>query len=108
MHYKVLFRIEKKELLNKLKAKISNLQSYMDSEGHTLEIEIVCLGDIVEHFKDDYSDLVSDKWDVALCANSLRGSNMEPINNKNVRTVKAGIGEIIEKKAAGWIEFTIE
>ena len=45
---------------------------------------------------------------MALCNNALNNHDMEPINDRNIRTVKAGIGEIIEKKAEGWIEFTIE
>lgn len=33
---------------------------------------------------------------------------MEDINESNIRTVRAGIGEIITKKAQSYIEYTIE
>lgn len=106
--YKVIFRIEKIELLEKLKKKIKNLRDYMESEDKGLEIEIVFSGNVVEHFKGDYSDFIDPSLDVALCNNALKASEMEPINDRNIRTVKAGIGELVEKKAAGWIEFTVE
>lgn len=108
MKYQVLFRIEKLELIDKLKNKIKNLQAYMDEKGDELDIEIVFSGPVVNHFKEDYSDFIHHDWDVALCANALKGAEMEDITDRNVRTVKAGIGEIIEKKSQGWIEFTIE
>lgn len=80
----------------------------MDENGHELEIEVVFSGDVVEHFKDGRNDFKGDTLDIALCANALNGASMKPINVDNIRTVSAGIGEIIEKKAQGWIEFTIE
>lgn len=106
--YKVLFRIEKIDLINKLKGKLRNLKKYMEDKEENLLIEIVFAGDVVEHFKGDYSDFLDPSLDIALCNNALRGYGMEPINDRNIRTVKAGIGEIIEKKAMGWIEYTIE
>lgn len=108
MKYRVIFRIEKIELVEKLKTKIKNLRTYMDDMGHELEIEVVFSGNVVNYFKGNYSDFLDPKLDIALCNNALRGADMEPINDRNIRTVKAGIGEIIEKKAADWIEFTIE
>lgn len=108
MKYKVLFRIEKLELIDKLKNKIKNLRNYMDEDGHEYAIEIVFSGDVVKHFEGDYSDFIDPKLDVALCNNALNNHGIKPINDRNIRTVKAGIGEIIEKKAEGWIEFTIE
>ena len=107
MKYKVLFRIEKLKLIDKLKNKIKNLRNYMD-EGYEYDIEIVFSGDVVKHFEGDYSDFIDPKLDVALCNNALNNHGIEPINDRNIRTVKAGIGEIIEKKAEDWIEFTIE
>lgn len=108
MKYNVIFRIEKIELIDKLHKKIKNLRNYMESEGHELNIEIVFSGDVVEHFKGDYSDFIDPDLDVALCNNALGEADMDPINDRNVRTVKAGIGELIEKKSQGYIEFTIE
>lgn len=108
MHYQVIFRIEKLELIDKLHNKIKNLKTYMEDEGHSLDIEVVFSGDVVRHFAEDYSDFIAEDLDIALCANALKGQDMDAINDRNVRTVKAGIGEIIEKKAAGWNEFTIE
>ncbi len=108
MKYKVLFRIEKLKLVDKLKNKIKNLRTYMDREGYEYEIEIVFSGDVVKHFEGDYSDFIDPDLDVALCNNALNNHDIKPINDRNIRTVKAGIGEIIEKKSAGWIEFTIE
>lgn len=108
MKYKVLFRIEKLKLVDKLKNKIKNLRSYMDGEAHEYEIEIVFSGDVVKHFEGDYSDFIDPDLDVALCNNALNNHDINPINDRNIRTVKAGISEIIEKKSAGWIEFTIE
>ena len=53
MKYKVLFRIEKLKLIDKLKNKIKNFRKYMDDEGHEYAIEIVFSGDIVKHFEGD-------------------------------------------------------
>ncbi|NLW52687.1 MAG: hypothetical protein GXY87_04925 [Tissierellia bacterium] len=108
MHYKVLFRVEKYDLLEKLKKKIKNLNKYMEDDGHTLDIEVVFSGDVVKHFQGDRNDFLGEDLDIALCANALKAESMEPINNDNIRTVSAGIGEIIEKKSQGWIEFTVE
>lgn len=106
--YRVLFRIEKIELIDKLKGKITNLKKYMADEGKSLAITIVFAGNVVQHFQTEDSFFDDDTLDVALCRNALLGSNMTEIHKRNIRTVKAGIGEIIEKKAAGWIEYTIE
>lgn len=108
MDYNILFRIEKLSLVDKLKLKLENLKNYMDQEGHTYKLEVVFAGDVVKHFKGDYSDFIAPDLDVALCNNALNHQDMAPINDRNIRTVKAGIGEIIEKKAQGWIEYTIE
>ncbi|WP_425539225.1 hypothetical protein [Microaceticoccus formicicus] len=108
MKYSVLFRIEKIELLEKLRTKIKNLRNYMEEEKHEFEIEIVFSGNVVEYFKGDYSEFLDPKLDIILCNNALKNANMEPISDQNIRTVRAGIGEIIVKKAEGWIEFTIE
>lgn len=106
--YRVLFRIEKPELIDKLKAKITNLRHYMESEKKKLVIEVVFSGPVVNYFKGDYSDFKDPDLDIALCHNALTGAKMDDIFDENIRTVKAGIGEIIEKKAEGWIEYTIE
>ena len=108
MKYKVIFRIEKLELIEKLHRKIKNLRQYMIDEGHDLEIEIVFSGDVVMYFKGDYSDFIDPDLDVALCNNALNGHGMKEIYDRNIRTVKAGIGEIIERKKDGFIEYTIE
>lgn len=108
MKYRVIFRIEKIELVDKLKTKIKNLRKYMEDEGHDLEIEVVFSGDVVNYFKGDYEDFIDPELDIALCNNALNGQDMEPIFDRNIRTVKAGIGELIERQAEGWIEFTIE
>lgn len=108
MEFRVLFRIEKHELVGKLHTKIKNLRNYMEEEGHDLKIEIVFSGNVVKLFKNDYSEFLDPSLDVVLCNNALKTAEMDPINYKNIRTVKAGIGEIIERKATGWIEFTIE
>lgn len=106
--YCVLFRIEKLELIEKLKGKITNLRRYMAEENKQLSVMVVCAGNVVQHFKQPDVFFEDDTLDIVLCANALRGSEMVPIQHKNIRTVKAGIGEIIEKKAVGWIEYTIE
>lgn len=108
MHYQVLFRLEKRELIDKLHKKIKNLRNYMETQGHNLEVEVVIASDAIEHFKGDYSDFIDATLDIALCANALQSAQMEPIYDRNIRTVPAAIGEIVEKKAVGWIEFTIE
>ncbi|MDO4719849.1 MAG: hypothetical protein Q4A78_04230 [Peptostreptococcaceae bacterium] len=108
MHYKVLFRIEKMDLIEKLKHKIANYRKYCQETGDTAEIEVVFAGDVVSYFKDKDNELVGTDLDLALCHNALLGSGMEDISYKNVRTVSAGIGEIIRRKAEGYIEYTIE
>lgn len=112
MHYKVLFRIEKYPLLEKLIHKIRNYKKYCDEVGDTCEIEVVFAGDVVKHFANLNEGLVTEllygDLDLALCHNALSGCNMADINKSNIRTVKAGIGEIITKKAQGYIEYTIE
>lgn len=108
MHYKVLFRIEKIALIEKLKNKIVNYRRYLSETGDTAEIEVVFAGDVVRYFKDLDNDLTGTDLDLALCHNALTGQGMEDIRYKNIRTVRAGIGEIITKKAEGFIEYTIE
>lgn len=108
MHYRVIFRLEKIELIDKFHSKLKNCRDYMSEEGHQLETEVVCAGPVVNHFMHDYSDFIDVQLDVALCNNALKAANMEPLFDRNIRTVKAGIGELVEKKAAGWIEVTIE
>lgn len=51
--YKVLFRIEKIDLINKLKGKLRNLKKYMEDKEdkeENLLIEIVFACDVVEQF----------------------------------------------------------
>lgn len=108
MHYRVLFRIEKLHLIEKLQHKITNYKKYCEETGDTAEIEVVCAGDVVAYFKNLENDLTGSDIDIALCHNALSGQKMEDIQYKNIRTVRAGIGEIITRKAEGFIEYTIE
>ena len=108
MHYKVLFRIEKFNLIDKLKHKITNYKRYCEETGDTAEIEVVFAGDVVKYFENFENDFTDSGLDIALCHNALTGQNMPDINYKNIRTVRAGIGEIISRKAEGFIEYTIE
>lgn len=108
MHYRVLFRIEKLHLIEKLQHKISNYKKYCKDIGDTAEIEVVCAGDVVSYFKNLENEFTGSDIDIALCHNALSGQNMDDIHYKNIRTVKAGIGEIITRKAEGFIEYTIE
>ena len=50
MHYKVLFRIEKLQLITKLQSKLVNYRNYCKETGDTAEIEIVFAGDVVQYF----------------------------------------------------------
>ena len=108
MHYKVLFRIEKFNLIDKLKHKITNYKRYCEEMGDTAEIEVVFAGDVVKYFENLENEFADSGLDIALCHNALTGQNMPDINYKNIRTVRAGIGEIISRKAEGFIEYTIE
>ncbi len=108
MKYPVLFRIEKKELVDKLFSKIMNLQEYFKDSGHILQIEVVFSGDVVTHFKDNRGRFYRSDLDIVLCHNALQKAGMSDIFERNIRTVRAGIGEIVEKKAQGYIEITIE
>jgi len=63
---------------------------------------------VVSYFKNLENDFIDSDIDIALCHNALSGQNMDDICHKNIRTVKAGIGEIITRKAEGFIEYTIE
>ena len=108
MHYKVLFRIEKFNLIDKLKHKITNYKRYCEELGDTAEIEVVFAGDVVKYFESLENDFTDSGLDIALCHNALTGQNMPDINYKNIRTVRAGIGEIISRKAERFIEYTIE
>lgn len=112
MYYKVLFRIEKYKLMEKLLHKIRNYKRYCEEMNDSCEIEIVFAGDVVKHFADleneFVSELISQDVQIALCHNALSGCEMEDINHLNIKTVRAGIGEIITKKSQGYIEYTIE
>jgi len=108
MHYKVLFRIEKLHLIAKLQNKLFNYRNYCKETGDTAEIEIVCAGDVVRYFQNLENDFTESGCDIALCHNALSGQGMGDIRYKNIRTVRAGIGEIIKRKAEGFIEYTIE
>ena len=108
MHYKVLFRIEKFQLIAKLQNKLTNYQNYCKEMGDTAEIEIVFAGDVVQYFQNLDNEFTELDADIALCHNALSGQGMEDIQYKNIRTVRAGIGEIIKRKAEGFIEYTIE
>ena len=108
MHYKVLFRIEKLRLISKLQNKLTNYQNYCKEMGDTAEIEIVFAGDVVQCFQNLDNEFTELDADIALCHNALSGQGMEDIQYKNIRTVRAGIGEIIKRKAEGFIEYTIE
>jgi len=108
MHYKVLFRIEKIRLIAKLQNKLFNYRNYCKETGDTAEIEIVFAGDVVQYFKNLENDFTDCGCDIALCHNALAGQGMGDIQYKNIRTVRAGIGEIIKRKAEGFIEYTIE
>ncbi|AGT45132.1 hypothetical protein [Treponema pedis] len=101
----VLFRIEKANLFEKLLVKLKNFDRYCAEENIDAHIEIVCAGDIVNNFRSLNNELIGTGYDVALCKNALGG---DEINYKNVRTVRAGIGEIIVKKSQGYVEYTIE
>lgn len=79
MKFQVIFRIEKIELIDKLRNKMKNLKNYMQDEGHELEIEVVFSGNVVRYFTGDYSDFIDEDMDIALCANALSGEEMEPI-----------------------------
>lgn len=107
MHYKVLFRIENYDLMEKLKQKIANYKKYCEETGDTAFIEVVFAGAAVKHFENPENNLLDEDIGIALCKNALNGSGMKEINFKNIRTVKAGIGEIIKRKAEGFIEYTI-
>lgn len=76
--------------------------------GDTAEIEIVFAGDVVQYFQNLDNEFTELDVDIALCHNALSGQGMEDIRYKNIRTVRAGIGEIIKRKAEGFIEYTIE
>ncbi len=108
MHYKVLFRIEKLDLISKLKNKIYNYENYCKEIGDTAEIEVVCAGNVVKYFENLENDFTALNLDIALCHNALLGQGMKDVQYKNIRTVRAGIGEIIKRKAEGFIEYTIE
>lgn len=108
MHYRVIFRIEKYECVEKLKQKIQNYNRYCEEMGDTAEIEVVFAGDVVSYFKNPDNEFTKMNLKVALCHNALSGQGMEDIEYENITTVRAGIGEIIRRKAEGFIEYTIE
>lgn len=119
MHYKVLFRVEKYDLMDKLKHKVRNFRRYLVEMGDTAEIEVVFAGGVVKHFCDlsvlqshelEGGELLGANPDIrlALCHNALSGSEMDDIDEGNIRTVRAGVGEVIRLKSLGYIEYTIE
>lgn len=112
MHYKVLFRIEKYPLMDKLLGKIYNFRKYCEETGDSAEIRVVMAGDVVRHFEQMDSELVQNlinqDLSIALCHNALSGYGMNDIQYNNISTVRAGIGEIIRCKSQGYIEYTIE
>ena len=73
MHYKVLFRIEKFNLIDKLKHKITNYKRYCEETGDTAEIEVVFAGDVVKYFENFENDFTDSGLDIALCHNALTG-----------------------------------
>lgn len=108
MHYRVIFRIEKLELIEKLKQKIVNFKKYCEETSDTYEIETVFAGNVVQYFKVSDDFFVDSDIKVKLCRNALLGSDMQIINYKNIETVIAGVGEIVKRKSEGWVEYTIE
>ena len=44
------------------------------------------------------NDLLKLEADIALCNNALLSNDIKPINYQNIRTVVAGIGEILVRK----------
>lgn len=107
MEYKVLFRIEKLRLVEKLKGKITNYRKYLVESGDTAQIEIVASGDIVD-YKFNLDEFFQDKsLKIKLCNNAL-GGKKPAYQMDNIEVVPAGIGQIIKRKAEGWIEYTIE
>ena len=72
------------------------------------KLKLFLPGDVVKYFENLENDFTDSGLDIALCHNALTGQNMPDINYKNIRTVRAGIGEIISRKAEGFIEYTIE
>lgn len=107
MNYKVLFRIERLKLMDKLKAKIVNYRRYCEEMGDTCEIEIVCAGNVVTHFLEEDEFFKDESLQVKLCKNALNGLKPD-YEQKNIQIVSAGIGEIIKRKSEGWIEYTID
>ena len=109
MKLQVIFSIDKIEGIELLLSKLGNLQDYCQSEGHSLQSEIVFMGTAVLYFKDLADDNLFFKLDVdiALCNNALRSNKMIAINHKNIRTVHAGIGELVVKRHNGWVDYVI-
>jgi len=99
MNYKVLFRIERLKLIDKLKAKIVNYRRYCEEMGDTCEIEIVCAGNVVTHFLEEDEFFKDESLQVKLCKNALNGLKPD-YEQKNIQIVSAGIGEIIKRKSA--------
>lgn len=83
-------------------------KNYMEEKNQDLEVEVIMNGDVVKVFEEDYSKLLNLQVDVAVCHNALQNYEMADINDQNIRTVPAGIGEYIEKKTEGWVDYTIE
>ncbi len=109
MKLKTLMIIDKIDRIELLKSKIANLQDYCIKEDHELELEIVMMGNAVTYFKDfdDSNDLLKLDADIALCNNALNMHEMERIQYQNLRTVVAGVGEVLVKKTEGWVDYLI-
>lgn len=109
MKIKALLIIDQIKKIDQLKAKISNLKEYCQYEEHTLALMVVVLGDAVVYFKDlvNEDQLLDPNIDIALCNNSLAMRDLAPIDHDNIRTVHAGIGEVLVKKTLGWQDYLI-
>lgn len=109
MKLKTLMIIDKIDRIDLLKSKIANLQDYCMKEDHELVLEIVMMGSAVTYFKDfnDDNELLKLDVDIALCNNALSMHGIKPIQYQNLRTVVAGVGEILVKKTEGWVDYLI-
>ena len=86
MNYKVLFRIERLKLVDKLKAKIVNYRKYCEEMGDTCEIEIVCAGNVVTHFLEEDDFFKDESLQVRLCKNALNGLKPVSYTHLTLRT----------------------
>ncbi|MPM80233.1 hypothetical protein SDC9_127280 [bioreactor metagenome] len=109
MKLHVLLTVDQSDRIELLLNKFRNLRDYCDHEGHELVTEIVVMGNAVSYFRTlaDDNVFLNLPADVALCNNALQAQHMEPVTYKNVRTVYAGIGEIVTKKQQGWVDYVV-